>query len=110
MPSRLLVILAILSFAFGGDGCASKSKQDYDEVLMPLQTGSVIQRRVQVKTDSQTKPKTEPKKKKKPAAPKPEPEADAEPDEPEAKPEAKAKPRPTPTPTEEATPPTERFR
>ena len=110
MPSRLFAILAILSFAFGGGGCASKSKQDYDEVLMPLQTGSVIQRRVQVKTDSQTKPKAQ--KKKKPSPPKPKPEAEAEPavDEPEAKPEAKAKPRPTPTPTEEATPPTERFR
>ena len=110
MPCRLLAILAILSLAFGEGGCASKSKQDYEEVLMPLQTGSVIQRRVQVKSDHQTKPKTTSKKKKKPVEPKPEPEPEAEPDEPEAKPEAKAKPRPTPTPSEEATPPTERFR
>lgn len=101
MRCRLLAILAILSFAFGGGGCASNSKQDYEEVLMPLQTGSVLQRRMQVKTDHKTKRKTEPKKKKKPAEPKPEPE-------PEAKPEGT--PRATPTPAEESTPPTERFR
>jgi hypothetical protein len=99
MHCRLLAILAILSFAFEGGGCASKSKQNYDEVLMPLQTGSVIQRRVQVKTDYQTKPKAPAKKKKKPSPPKPEAEAEAE-----------ATPRPAPTPEEESTPPPERFR
>jgi hypothetical protein len=104
MHCRLLAILAILSFAFGGGGCASKSKQDYEEVLMPLQTGSVLQRRVLVKSEHRTKRKTEPKKKKKPAEPKPaEPKPELEP-EPEAKPEGT--PRATPTPAEE----TERFR
>jgi hypothetical protein len=103
MHCRLLAILAVLSFAFGGGGCASKSNKDYEDVLMPLQTGSVIQRHVQVKADHQTKPQAETKKKKKPAEPKPEPEPDAEAETP-------AKPRPTPTPTEESTPPTERFR
>jgi hypothetical protein len=90
MHYRLIVILAIVCFAFGGGGCASKSG-DYEEVLMPLQTGSVLQRRVLVKTDRRTKPK---KTKKKPAAsPKPETE-----------------PQETPAPQEESTPPPERFR
>ena len=98
MHRRLIAIFAILCLALGGGGCASKSRGDYEEVLMPLQTGSVIQRRVQVKTDRQTKPKKEKEKekekeKKKPAPPKPEPE-----------------PEGTPAPQEESTPPPERFR
>jgi hypothetical protein len=96
MHRRLIAILAALCFAFGGAGCSSKSNKDYDEILMPAQTGSVLQRRVQVKKiESREKP--EAKKKKKASAPKPKSEAEAE---------ASA----TPAPEEESTPPADRFR
>jgi hypothetical protein len=88
MYQRSIAILAILAFALGGSGCASKSNKDYDEVLMPLQTGSTLRRRVIVKADHQKKPT----KKKKPAAAKPEAEPSATPAE------------------EESTPPPDRFR
>ena len=103
MHCRLLAILAIFSFAFGGGGCASKSNKDYEDVLMPLQTGSEIQRRVQVKADHQTKPAAETKKKKKEKSKRPTPT-------PAPKPETTPKPEATPKPVEEATPEPERFR
>lgn len=90
MHHRLLAILAILCFAFGGGGCASKSNKDYEEVRMPLQTGSTLQRRMYVRTSGPTKKKP---KKKAPSSPKPE-----------------AEPSATPAPEEESTPPPERFR
>ena len=90
MHHRSIAILAILCFAFGGGGCASKSNKDYDEVVMPLQTGSVLQRRTYV-PHSDTK-----KKPKKKHAPAPKPEA-----EPAETP---------PAPEEEGTPPPDRFR
>lgn len=96
----LLTIFAILCVAFGGGGCASNSKGDYEEILMPLQTGSAIQRRVQVKSDRKPKPTTKPTKEKstkKPAPPKLESEPEPE-------------PTATPPPQEESTPPPERFR
>jgi hypothetical protein len=97
MHLRGIVILAVLCLAVAFAGCRSKSNKDYDEVLMPLQTGSVIQRRVQVKTDQESKPKKEKKetkeKKKSSPAPKPEAESNA-----------------TPVPEEESTPPADRFR
>jgi hypothetical protein len=95
MQCRLIAILAILCFAFGGGGCASKSNKDYEEILMPLQTGSVLQRRVLVKKEMETKPTK--KKKKKPSSPTPKPEAE---------------PAVTPAPEEESTPAPEpeRFR
>jgi len=96
MHYRIIAILVFLGIAFGGGGCASKSNKDYDEVLMPLQTGSVLQRRVRVPVDAAKKKKPETKKseKKKPA-PTPKPESErAE----------------TPPPVEEATPAPERFR
>jgi hypothetical protein len=90
MHHRLIAILAIVSVALGWGGCAHhRSNKDYDEVLMPLQTGSRIQRRVLVPVDHEKKSK----KKKKPAAPKPE-----------------AEPSATPAPEEESTPPADRFR
>jgi hypothetical protein len=99
MHRPLIAILAVLCFAFAGAGCASKSNKDYDEVLMPLQTGSVLQRRVQVpKIEPREKPE-EPKKKKKASSPKPKADAEAE-----------AEASATPAPPEESTPPTERFR
>jgi hypothetical protein len=90
MHHRSIAILAILCFAFGGGGCASKSNKDYDEVMMPLQTGSLLQRRVLVpRSDTKKKPK-----KKRTSAPKPEAEPAETP----------------PTPEEESTPPPDRFR
>jgi hypothetical protein len=94
MHRPLIAALVILCLAFGAGGCASKSNKDYDEILMPLQTGSVLQRRVLVKKiDREDQPKE--KKKKKASAPKPKPEEE---------------PSATPEPQEESTPPTDRFR
>jgi len=68
-----------------------KSKEQYQEVLMPLQTGSVLHRRVYVPRGPEEKKKS---KKKEAATRKPEPEASA-----------------TPAPEEESTPPpADRFR
>jgi hypothetical protein len=89
MHHRLIAILAIVFIALGGGGCASKSNQNYEEVLMPLQTGSVLQRRVMVRTEKSPQKK----KKKETSTSKP-----------------KAEPSATPAPEEESTPPVERFR
>jgi hypothetical protein len=90
MHHRSIAILAIVCIALGGGGCASQSNQQYEEVLMPMQTGSVLQRRVLVRTEKN------PKKKKKKDAPKSKP---------------KAEPSATPAPEEESTPPpVDRFR
>jgi len=74
-------------------GCASKSRSNYEEMLMPLQTGSVLHRRVEVPTGPKEKSTTKKKKKEKEKAPKPEEEPSA-----------------TPKPEEESTPPPDRFR
>ncbi len=89
MHHRSIAILAIVFVAFGGGGCASNSNQQYEEVLMPLQTGSVLQRRVLVRTDKSPKKKT----KKDVSKSKP-----------------KAEPSATPAPEEESTPAVDRFR
>jgi hypothetical protein len=92
MPHRFIAVLLGLVLALGVGGCASNSNRDYDEVLMPLQTGSVLQRRVFVRSERQKKPKKKKDEKKKASTP------DAEPDA-------------TPGPDEEATPPpVDRFR
>jgi hypothetical protein len=90
MHHRSIAILAAVCVACGGGGCASKSNRNYEEVLMPLQTGSVLHRRVLVRTEREKNPK---KKKKKEASPKP-----------------AAEPSATPAPEEESTPPPDRFR
>ena len=112
MHHRLIAILAILCFAFGGAGCESlyraslpkpkppkkkkvqRERKQYEAVVMPLQTGSTLQRRMFVERKPESEPKKKSKKKESPA-----PKPDAE-------------PSATPAPTEEATPePTpERFR
>lgn len=95
MHLRLIASLAIVGIALGGAGCSStktdrKSRdRKYKEVLMPLQTGSHIQRRILVPVERDKKPT----KKKQPNAPKPETEPSA-----------------TPAPEEESTPPADRFR
>lgn len=108
MPPRFIALLALVCFALSAAGCESfwkdpsgkrpkkksASKKQYKEVLMPLQTGSTLQRRtyVQVGPDSESKPTK--KKKKEAAGPKPD-----------------AEPSATPPPEEESTPPpVERFR
>jgi len=89
MHHRSIAILAIVFIAFGGGGCASKSNQNYEEVLLPVQTGSVLHRRVMVPVEKNPK-----KKKKKEASTR----------KPDAEPSA------TPAPEEESTPPPDRFR
>lgn len=91
MLHRAIAILAAVCLALGAGGCASKSNKDYDEVLMPLQTGSTIQRRVYMPKGPETKSKK--KKKEREKSPKPE-----------------AEPNATPAPEEESTPPPDRFR
>lgn len=98
MHHRSLALLVVICLALGMGGCKSlwsdstrKSKKQYQEVLMPLQTGSVLHRRTYVPRGPEDKKKS---KKKEAAARKPEPEPSA-----------------TPTPEEESTPPpADRFR
>lgn len=88
---RLIAFLTVACVALSGAGCAHQSNKDYDEVLMPLQTGSVLHRRVFVPAEHEKKTK----KKKKPSTSKPEEEPGA---------------TPAPTPEEESTPSADRFR
>ena len=104
MDHRLFAVLAIICFALGEAGCASKSAiESRDEILMPLQTGSVIQRRVMVEKEGVTK---KPKKKKKK-------DKDDKKDEKKEKESKRTSPTPTPVPepTVEETPAApDRFR
>jgi hypothetical protein len=99
MDHRLFAVLVIVGFALQGAGCASESQRARrEEILMPLQTGSTIQRRVVVDTGV-TKAPTKKKKKEKekekeskrnspkspsptpePSPPKPEDESTVQPD------------------------------
>jgi len=97
MYHRCFSLLAVISLAFATGGCESlwtsstnQTKKHYQEVLMPAQTGSVLQRRTYVPTGPQEKKKS---KKKETKTPKPE-----------------AEPSATPKPEEESTPPPDRFR
>ena len=117
MHHRLIAIFAIFCFAFGGTGCESlyraslpktkpakkkkvqRERKQYESVVMPLQTGSTLQRRMFVEKKSDGDEPGAKKKSKKKESPTPTPKPAVEPAE-------------TPPPTEEATPePTpERFR
>ena len=103
MHHRLIVLFALVCFAFGAGGCElfqslkpkpSRKKKQYKEVLMPLQTGSNLQRRTYIELGPDTERAKKPKKK------------------PAATPKPEAEPSETPSPTEEESPaPTpERFR
>ena len=100
MHHRSISLLVIICLAFAFAGCESlwtsstkQTKKDYQEVLMPLQTGSVLHRRTYVSRGPEEKKKSK-KKETKTSKPKPESE-----------------PSPTPTPEEESTPPpADRFR
>jgi hypothetical protein len=100
MSRHSLAILAVLFLALNVGGCHLNSSKDYHEVLMPKQTGSVLQRRMQVpggpekKTTKKQTEKTEKKEKK----------------ETEKARKSEAEPSATPTSPEESTPAPERFR
>ena len=100
MSYRAFVIPTAIFLAVALGGCRSNSNKDYDEVLMPLQTGSTIQRRVLVPSnpDKKSKKKTEKSEK---TEKKEKKEKSRKPD---------AEPSATPAPEEESTPPPERFR
>ena len=107
MSYRSFSFLAVITLAFAAGGCeslwSSSTKQTkkqheekhYQEVLMPLQTGSVLQRHTYVPTGPEEKKKSATTKKKteKEKAPKPD-----------------AEPSATPKPEEESTPSPDRFR
>lgn len=108
MHRRFIALLALTCFALNAGGCESfwkdpsgkrpkkksASKKEYKEVLMPLQTGSTLQRRTYVPVGPNSESKPTKKKKKEAAAPKPD-----------------AEPSATPAPEEESTPPpADRFR
>jgi hypothetical protein len=91
MHHRLIAVLILACLVWGGEGCTNRWNSDSDEVLMPLQTGSVLHRRVRLPAEKDKR--TTKKKKKEPSKAKPEPEATA-----------------SPAPEEENTPPADRFR
>ena len=91
MYRGLLFVLVMILVACAAGGCASKSRRNYEEMDMPLQTGSVLHRHVLVPTGPKEKPKTKKKEKEKTKKPEAEPSA-------------------TPKPEEESTPPPDRFR
>jgi hypothetical protein len=113
MHHRLIAILAIFCFTFGAAGCESlyraslpkpkspkkkkeqRERKQYEAVIMPLQTGSTLQRRafIEVEPDSD-KPKKKSKKKEPPSP----------------KPEAESSETPSPAPEETPAPTPERFR
>ena len=97
MYHRSFSLLTVITLAFATEGCeslwtssANKTKKQYEEVVMPLQTGSRLNRRTYVSTGPQEKKKS---KKKETKVPKPE-----------------AEPSTTPNAEEESTPPPDRFR
>lgn len=107
MHHRLFAVLVIVCFALIGGGCASESQlANREEILMPRQTGSTLQRRVMVARDSSTtKPRKKKDKKEKKQTKETKPST--------SKPTPKPTPEPevTEEPTVEATPaPPDRFR
>jgi outer membrane biosynthesis protein TonB len=103
MDHRLFAVLAIVCFALEGAGCASESERARrEQVLMPLQTGSGIQRKVMIDTGGVSKKSKEKKEKKETKEPKPT----------SPKPTPAATPTPTPEPSPQAEPEStpDRFR
>jgi hypothetical protein len=91
---RFIVVLTIVCVALGTGGCRTTPDPGYEEMLLPLQTGSRIQRHLEVPVRPEKEKKSEKKKEEKKKAPKPE-----------------AEPSATPAPEEESTPPpADRFR
>jgi hypothetical protein len=106
MDHRLFAVLVIVCFALEGAGCASESQRESrEQILMPMQTGSTLQRRVMIDTGGVPKKSKKKKKEKEPkrTTPKPTPASEPEP----AKPERVEPERPEETPTPA---PPDRFR
>ena len=55
MYHRFCAIFIVVCFAAAAAGCASKSQRNREEVLLPLQTGSYLNRRVVVDNESSFK-------------------------------------------------------
>lgn len=55
MYHRFCAIFIVVCFAVAAAGCASKSQRNREEVLLPLQTGSTLHRRVVVDDESSFK-------------------------------------------------------
>jgi hypothetical protein len=89
MHKRFLALFALACFALADIGCASKH---VEYALMPLQTGSVLQRRVAIENSTIEDTKRPEKKRKEKKRPAPAPE------------------EPVQQPEEESTPPPDRFR
>jgi hypothetical protein len=117
MPHRLIALFALVCFGLSAGGCelftsspktkpakkkststSTSKKKDYEEVLMPLQTGSTIQRRTYVLRGPESEKKPAKQKKDSAAA------------KPKASPKPEAEPEAAPSPTEESTPTADRFR
>ena len=106
MNNRLLAILLVVCLALGGGGCASEAQRKWNEdaPLLPRQTGSNLNRRMNVDSESSSKEKKKKKKDSKPAQKK---TAKTEKTEPEKPKEPKA---PKPEQPEETTTQPDRFR
>ena len=109
MDHRLFAILIVICFALEMVGCAKvPNRTDREEILMPAQTGSRLQRPILVPVSPETKKS---KKKEKEEAPEKKKEKSKRPKPtPAPEPETTPKPDTTPKPVEEATPAPERFR
>jgi hypothetical protein len=102
MHYRLIAILVLVCFALGAAGCElfepskkpKSRKKQYKEVLMPMQTGSNLQRRTYIELDADPEPTPKPKKKQSPSP----------------KPDAESSETPPPTEEESPAPTPERFR
>ena|GEM_PF-1007570 len=109
MDHRLCAVLAITCFSLAGTGCSWKwQRTGGEQIVMPLQTGSTLQRRVMVPAgpeDAAAKPET-PKKKKEPKS------TAAKPSEPEKPPHPKkpAQSKKSPEPEDEKPAAPDRFR
>jgi hypothetical protein len=100
MDHRLFAILVVACFALEGAGCASQSSRARrEQIVMPLQTGSALQRRVMVDREPVAKKSKKKKKEKEKEKEK------------ESKRDSSPKPTPAPEVTEEETPAApDRFR
>ena len=63
MNNRLFATLIVVCLAIAGAGCASKSRRNREVVLLPLQTGSNINRRIIVDDESSFKTMKRPESK-----------------------------------------------
>jgi hypothetical protein len=106
MDHRLFAVLVIVCFALEGAGCASESRKERQEqILMPLQTGSTLQRRVMIETGGAPKKSKKKKKEKEPKRTTPKPTPAPEPESIKPERDEAEHPEESPTPA-----PPDRFR